>query len=100
VRSRRGQQPLEAAALVGAAFAALEVTGDASWRDVAEIAHAWFFGHNTRGVALAREGGCCDGLDDAGANCNMGAESTLCYLMSAIALATRSATTTTLRVAQ
>lgn len=99
VRSRHGQQPLEAAALVDAAFAALDVTGDACWREVAEIAHEWFFGRNTRGVTLAREGGCCDGLDEAGANCNMGAESTICYLMSAIAIAKRSATTK-LRVAQ
>jgi len=81
---------------------ALDVTGDATWREVAEIAHEWYFGRNTRGITLAREGGCCDGLDDTGANCNMGAESTLCYLMSAIALATRSTatTTTTLRIVQ
>jgi hypothetical protein len=100
VRSRRGQQPLEAASLVDAAFAALDVTGDATWREVAEIAHEWYFGRNTRGITLAREGGCCDGLDDTGANCNMGAESTLCYLMSAIAVATRSTATTTLRIVQ
>ena len=100
-RSTRGQQPLEAAAMVDAAFAALEVTGDPCWREVAEIAHEWYFGRNMRGVTLARDdGGCCDGLDDGGANCNMGAESTLCYLMSAIAMATRSMSTTTLRVVQ
>jgi hypothetical protein len=89
VKSRRGQQPLEAAALVDAALAALDVTGDARWRDVAETAHAWYTGRNTLGAVLATDGGCRDGLDD-GLNANMGAESTICYLMSAIALANRS----------
>ena len=97
-KSRTGQQPLEAAAMVDAAFAALEATGDTAWRTVAETAHEWCFGRNTKHVALAREGGCCDGLDDAGVNCNMGAESTVCYLMSAIAIASRS--TSSLRIAQ
>jgi hypothetical protein len=89
VKSRRGQQPLEAAALVGAALAALDVTGDAHWREVAETAHGWYTGRNTHGAVLATESGCRDGLDD-GLNANMGAESTICYLMSAIALADRS----------
>ncbi len=89
MRSRRGQQPLEAAALVGAALAAHDVTGEPRWAAVAEIAHAWYAGRNTHGVALARpSGGCCDGLDDE-LNANMGAESTLSYLMSASALAAR-----------
>lgn len=103
VRSRSGQQPLEAASLVEAALVAADITGDESWVDVAEIAHEWFLGHNTAGIELARDGGCCDGLDGLGVNGNMGAESTLCYLMSAIALARRSAATSTistLRVAQ
>ena len=90
VKSRRGQQPLEAAALVDAALAALDVTGDAAWRDVAETAHAWYTGRNTLGAVLATESGCRDGLDDGDLNANMGAESTICYLMSAIALANRS----------
>jgi hypothetical protein len=91
VRSRSAQQPLEAASMVDAAFAALEVTGDPAWREIAETAHAWYHGGNTRRAVLARDGGgCCDGLDDAGANCNMGAESTISYLMSATAMAARS----------
>ncbi len=51
VKARYGQQPLEAAAMVDAAFAALDVTGDERWRSVAEIAHAWFFGGNTQHAA-------------------------------------------------
>jgi hypothetical protein len=98
VKARYGQQPLEAAAMVHAAFAALDVTGDERWRRTAEIAHEWFFGLNTKNVVVATDTGCRDGIDESGVNANMGAESTVCYLMSAIALATRStATTTTLR---
>ncbi len=53
-RSTCGQQPLEAAALVDAAFAALDITGDSAGASVAEIAHEWYFGRNTLGVTLAR----------------------------------------------
>ncbi len=88
-KSRSGQQPLEAAALVDAALLARQLTGDDAWRVVAEVAHAWFLGQNSHGVVLARGGGCCDGLDDGGPNPNMGAESTLAYLSSAGAMARR-----------
>lgn len=98
VKSRSGQQPLEAAALVDAALAAYDATGDASWTGVAETAHAWYFGRNSYGLAVATETGCRDGISDGPAgsasgvvNPNMGAESTICYLMSSIALAKRSA---------
>ena len=97
-KSRTGQQPLEAAAMVDAAFAAFDATGDTRWTELAETAHGWYLGHNAHRVVLATESGCRDGLDDTGANANMGAESTVCYLMSAIALADRS--TTSLRVAR
>ena len=52
--------------------------------------HAWYAGGNTQHAPVANATGCCDGLDAEGVNRNMGAESTICYLMSAIALATRS----------
>jgi hypothetical protein len=92
VKARYGQQPLEAAAMVDAAFAALDVTGDDRWRHVAEVAHAWYFGGNTLHAVVATDTGCRDGIDESGVNANMGAESTVCYLMSAIALANRSTT--------
>ena len=91
VKAQHGQQPLEAAAMVDAALVALDLSGDERWRRVAETAHAWFSGRNTHGADLVRNGGCCDGIDETGANPNMGAESTVAYLMSAIALASRSA---------
>jgi hypothetical protein len=93
MKARYGQQPLEAAAMVDAAFAALEISGDERWRSVAEIAHAWYLGGNTERAFVATESGCRDGIDATGVNANMGAESTVCYLMSAIALANRSTTT-------
>lgn len=89
VKARFGQQPLEAAALVEAALVALELTGEERWRRLAEVGHGWFLGRNVGRAVLACEGGCCDGLDEAGVNPNMGAESTLSYLASAIALARR-----------
>ncbi|MEA2719494.1 MAG: hypothetical protein QOJ39_1358 [Candidatus Eremiobacteraeota bacterium] len=89
-KSRCGQQPLEAAALVDAAFAALDVTGDERWRNVADTAHDWYLGRNTARTAVATDAGCQDGIDGDGVNANMGAESTVCYLMSAMTLANRS----------
>ena len=87
VRARFGQQPLEAASFVDAALAVYALTGNPHDRSLADIAGAWFLGRNTRGVALVAGGGCRDGLDVHGASDNMGAESTLAYLMSAITLA-------------
>ncbi len=86
-RARFGQQPLEAAAMVSAALAAHAATGDDRYRSLAAIAGDWFFGRNTHGFLMVTNGGCRDGIDESGVSPNMGAESTLAYLMSAIALA-------------
>ena len=85
-RARFGQQPLEAAALVSAALAALAATGDERYRALAGIAGDWYFGRNTAGFLMVTNGGCRDGIDTGGVSPNMGAESTLAYLMSAIVL--------------
>ena len=86
-RARFGQQPLEAAALVSAALAAHAVTGEAAYRELAGIAADWYFGRNTNQFLMVTNGGCRDGIDATGVSPNMGAESTLSYLMSAISLA-------------
>jgi hypothetical protein len=86
-RALYSQQPLEAAAMVDLGLLAAEVDRDRRWRETAERAYGWFHGRNTLGIPLVRDGGCCDGLDESGANDNMGAESTLAYLSSAFALA-------------
>jgi hypothetical protein len=86
-RARFGQQPLEAAALVSAALAALAATGDSQYRVLAGMAGDWYFGRNTHQFLMVTNGGCRDGIDATGVSPNMGAESTLAYLMSAISLA-------------
>jgi hypothetical protein len=86
-RARYAQQPLEAAALVDAALAAQAATAEAGFRRLAEIACAWYAGRNTLGIVMVSGGGCYDGLESEGHNRNMGAESTLAYLASSLALA-------------
>lgn len=88
-RARYGQQPLEAAAMVDAQLAAFDLTSDVSRFAAAELAMAWYYGKNSRGVVMAQGGGCYDGLEEDAANHNMGAESTLALLAAAYALAAR-----------
>jgi hypothetical protein len=90
-RPRYCQQPLEAVALVDAALVAFDATGDPAHRTTAQIGLDWYLGRNTRGIVMARNGGCLDGLNESSVNMNMGAESTLAYLASAYALAARPA---------
>lgn len=88
-RARYGQQPLEAAAMVDAELVAHSLTGDERHHRIAEITLDWFYGRNTRDALMVAGGGCRDGLEELGANANMGAESTLAYLASAFAFAER-----------
>lgn len=90
-RARYGQQPLEAVALIDAALAAFDATGDPHDMATAQMGLDWYYGRNSRGIVMARGGGCLDGLDEHGLNMNMGAESTLAYLAGAYALAARAA---------
>jgi hypothetical protein len=91
IKAKYGQQPIEAAGMVEAALAARTATGDPSYLRFAEIAFEWFFGANSAGATLVSDGGCCDGIDSGGVNPNMGAESTLAYLLSAMAITKPSA---------
>jgi hypothetical protein len=86
-RARYGQQPIEAAAMVDASLVAHALSDDVRYRRLADIALEWFYGRNSRNVVMAAGGGSFDGLDELGVNRNMGAESTLAYLSSALALA-------------
>lgn len=97
-RSRYGQQPLEAAAMVDAELAAFALDGELSHLIRAETAHAWYDGKNSLGVRMASGGGCYDGLESTGPNRNMGAESTLAFLASSYTLAEHRASS--LRVAR
>jgi hypothetical protein len=82
------QQPLEAAATVGACLEAWRATGDGIWMTEARRAFAWFLGDNDLGQPLydAISGGCCDGLLCDRVNRNQGAESTLAFLMASAEL--------------
>jgi hypothetical protein len=90
-KARYGQQPIEAAGMIDASLAAHTATGDPAYLRNAQIAFDWFFGVNTAGAMLVANGGCCDGIDPQGPNPNMGAESTLAYLQSAMAMVRPSA---------
>lgn len=91
-RARYAQQPLEAAAMVDAQLAAFQLTGNDAHLASAELAMAWYYGKNSRGIVMAQEGGgCYDGLEEHAVNYNMGAESTLAYLAAAYAMADRAA---------
>lgn len=88
-KPRYSQQPLEAVAMIDAALVALDATGDPAYRTTANAALEWYYGKNSRGIVMACNGGCLDGLDEHTVNMNMGAESTLAYLAGAYALAAR-----------
>jgi hypothetical protein len=81
-KARYDQQPMEATALLLAAEAAFEVTGDVRHRSTMEWAYGWFLGRNDGGlsVAVPETGGGQDGLLPSGVNPNQGAESTLMWL--------------------
>jgi len=82
------QQPLEAEATIAACRAAHEATADPYWLDLAWNAFDWFRGHNMLGVTLVdpHTGACRDGLLLDRTNENRGAESTLAYLTSLVAM--------------
>jgi hypothetical protein len=82
------EQPLEAAAMIDAAVAYFEITGD-PWADaVAERAWAWFLGDNRLCTPLGtlENGACRDGLTARGVNFNCGAESTISFHRAARAM--------------
>ncbi len=78
------QQPVEIPGLVGAALAAFAATGDAGWRDRADLAYRWFLGANVNGTPVydPATGGCYDGIVFRNVNLNQGAESILACLHS------------------
>jgi hypothetical protein len=86
-RARFGQQPLEAAAMIDACLEAYGLTGLLRYLRSAESAFAWFHGSNSERLEIVSGAGCRDGLERNWVNANMGAESTLAYLASALAVA-------------
>jgi hypothetical protein len=88
-RALYDQQPIEACAMVDAWLAAAELTGERAYRRQALHAFYWYFGVNTESLMVAQpeSGGCHDGLLRSEVNPNMGAESTLSYLLAHVAIA-------------
>jgi len=88
VRAIYDQQPLEAAATIDACSDAYGMTGDSYWKQEAHRAYAWFHGVNSESKSLIDEstGGCKDGLMRNCVNHNQGAESTLAYISSSLAI--------------
>jgi len=82
------QQPVDAWAMIDAGIAAYHYDGDQRWLEAAQLAQAWFFGRNDRGlsVAIAATGDCYDGLTPLGVNRNRGAESVLALHLGHLAL--------------
>lgn len=86
--ARFDQQPVDAFALLDACLAAHQVVGDQRYLAEAELALAWYHGWNAIGEPLYNQhtGGCFDGLTPLGVNSNQGAESTIAYLLSYLAM--------------
>ena len=84
VRATFDQQPIEAHAMVSAASAAFQATGDRFWITEARRAFQWFLGRNVLGEPLydPSSGACFDGLHEDRRNLNQGAESTLAFLLA------------------
>jgi hypothetical protein len=82
------EQPIDAAAFVLAFRGAFEATGDHHYLRRMRESFAWFLGTNRLGLSLYdfATAGCRDGLAAAQANQNQGAESTLSFLLSLLAM--------------
>jgi hypothetical protein len=87
-RARFDQQPIEAHAMIEAWLAAWEVTGEERCYHEARLCFDWFLGRNDLQVPLfdSATGGCSDALTSVGRNQNEGAESTVAWLLSVIAM--------------
>ena len=87
-KAQYDQQPLEAAAMIGACIEAYECTRGEEWIQLATTCFDWYLGKNDRQSKLYdhASGGCRDGLQQDGVNENQGAESTLSYILSLLAL--------------
>ncbi|MCF8069248.1 MAG: glycosyltransferase family 4 protein [Desulfobacterales bacterium] len=88
LRARFDQQPVEANAMIEACVEAFNVTHDQTWFEGAVMCFNWFLGHNDLNMPLydPKTGGCRDGLMADGINQNEGAESSLAWLLSLMAL--------------
>ncbi|MHC4394520.1 MAG: glycosyltransferase [Planctomycetota bacterium] len=87
-RAEFDQQPIEAASTIMMLGAAYDATGSSRFLKLQRKAFDWYLGVNDVNVPLYdfRTKGCNDGLIPGGINVNQGAESTLCFLLSLLAM--------------
>ncbi|MEJ8844088.1 glycosyltransferase family 4 protein [Lacibacter sp. H375] len=87
-RSAYGQQPVDAMAMVLLFRKAFQVTGQEKYLQQMMTSFRWFLGRNELLTSLydPESKGCSDGLEKHGINRNQGAESTLAYLISRLAV--------------
>ncbi len=87
-KAQYDQQPLEAAAMIGASIEAYECTQREEWIQLASTCFNWYLGKNDQQIQLYdhASAGCRDGLTRDGVNENQGAESTLSYLSALLAI--------------
>ncbi|WP_255474373.1 hypothetical protein [Pontibacter qinzhouensis] len=82
------QQAIETMAMVLLYLQAYQSTQSPEYVEKLFISYQWFLGDNILRVPLYdhETKGCCDGLQETGLNRNQGAESTLAYLISHLAV--------------
>jgi glycosyltransferase involved in cell wall biosynthesis len=87
-KPRFDQQPIEAHSMVETCLLAYKMTGRERYSETARLAFNWFLGQNDLNEPLYdyTTGGCRDGLTPDGPNLNQGAESTLAWLLSLLAM--------------
>jgi glycosyltransferase involved in cell wall biosynthesis len=83
-----GEQPIDVAYTILALQTFYQVYEDENYKEKMKIAFDWFLGKNhlRQIVYNPKTGGCYDGLEENHINLNQGAESTISYLLSRLAL--------------
>ncbi|MGI6550078.1 MAG: hypothetical protein ACOX4Q_08630 [Syntrophomonadales bacterium] len=78
------QQPVEGCSMIMACREAFIVTGQKDFRDMAQMALAWYQGKNVHNLTLydPETGGCYDGLTPTGLNQNQGGEALISLLLA------------------
>lgn len=87
-RSVFAQQPIDAMAMVLMFHKAFHVTRNKDYLNDLYTSFLWFLGENDLRMSLYdfETKGCCDGFESYGVNRNQGAESSLAYLISHLAV--------------
>ncbi len=87
-KSRFDQQPIEAAAMIGACLAAYGAVREERWMRECTACFEWFLGRNDLQQPIYDyiTGGCRDGLQANRVNLNQGAESTLSWLIALLSM--------------